>query len=166
LPVLQQQAANMGVPIVAIPTSWNDYRTHFTGALQQVNEQYGVKAMVFGDIDLQPHRDWEEMVCKEAGLDAVLPLWQQDRRKLVAEMIDNGISAMIVSCNDQMGETYLGRMITHELADELEKAGIDACGENGEYHSVVIDCPLFKKPITLPQYEKIRHESYWFLNWL
>lgn len=165
LSVLQQQADNLGVPLTAIPTSWNDYRDNFIEALQTVKQQYQVQAMVFGDIDLQPHRDWEEAVCAEAGLQALLPLWQRHRRALVNEMISSGIETIIVSCNTQMGEHFLGRTITHALADELEAAGIDACGENGEYHTVVINCPLFKTAVHLPQYDKVLHEGYWFLKW-
>ncbi|MGB8190747.1 MAG: diphthine--ammonia ligase [Chitinophagaceae bacterium] len=165
LAVLQQQAESIGVPVIARATSWNDYEQHFIMALQQLKLEYGVEAMVFGDIDLQPHRDWEEMVCHEAGLSAMLPLWQQDRRSLVNDMISNGIEAMIVSCNTQMGERFLGRKITYELVDELEAIGIDACGENGEYHTVVLNCPLFKTPINLPLHKKVLHEGYWFLSY-
>ncbi len=165
LAILQEQAQKLGVPIVVTPTSWNDYRENFINALLNVRDRYGVQSMVFGDIDLQPHRDWEEMVCQESGLSALLPLWQQNRRVLVNQMIENGINAMIVSCNTQMGERFLGRTITHELADELEGMGIDACGENGEFHTVVIDCPLFESAIELPSYKKVLHENYWFLSW-
>lgn len=163
--VLQQQADSIGVPIIARATSWNDYKNNFVDALNECKAAYGIEAMVFGDIDLQPHRDWEEMVCFEAGLKAILPLWQQNRRQLVMSMIDSGIEAMIVSCNTQMGDRFLGRMITHELIDELESIGIDACGENGEYHTVVSNCPLFTKRIELPACEKVLHENYWFLKW-
>jgi uncharacterized protein (TIGR00290 family) len=162
--VLQQQADSIGVPIIARATSWNDYKNNFVDALNECRSVYGVEAMIFGDIDLQPHRDWEEMVCREAELEAILPLWQQNRRQLVTAMIDSGIEAMIVSCNTNMGEHFLGRMITHKLIYELESIGIDACGENGEYHTVVINCPLFKNRIELPPYEKILHEGYWFLS--
>ncbi len=165
LAILRQQADAIGAPIHAVATSWDEYKFHFVNTLQQIKQQYNTEAMVFGDIDLQPHRDWEEMVCAEAGLTAMLPLWQQDRRKLVNEMIQSGIEAMIVSCNTQMGETYLGRTITYELVDELQTAGIDACGENGEFHTVVVNCPLFSKPVQLLAYGKVLHENYWFLDW-
>jgi diphthine-ammonia ligase len=163
--VLQQQALQMDVPMLAVPTSWEQYKMYFTGALQQVKNDFGVQAMVFGDIDLQPHRDWEEMVCAEAGLDAILPLWQQDRRSLVFSMMESGIEAMIVSCNTQLGQDFLGEMITPRLVDELEKAGVDACGENGEFHTVVLNCPLFRGPVSLPAAEKVLHNGYWFLHW-
>ncbi|HEY0677739.1 MAG TPA: diphthine--ammonia ligase [Chitinophagaceae bacterium] len=166
LGVLQQQGDRMGVPLIANPTSWNEYREHFVSALKTIKSEFGVEAMVFGDIDLQPHRDWEENVCSEAGLSAVLPLWQQDRRALVNEMIGRGIQAMIVSCNTVMGEAFLGRNIDQKLVADLEALGIDPCGENGEYHTVVINCPLFTSPVMLPRYDKILHDNYWFLNWL
>jgi len=165
LPVLQQQAASMQVPLHAQPTSWNQYQQHFVDTLQKVRQHHSVEAMVFGDIDLQEHRDWEEMVCQKAGLNALLPLWKQDRRKLVMNMLDAGIESMIVSCNSAMGEKFLGRMITPDLVAELETIGVDVCGENGEFHTVVINCPLFNKEIVLPSYKSILHDSYWFLHW-
>ena len=164
LAVLKQQAQKMAVRLLAASTSWNDYRDTFVKTLEAA-KLFGVEAMVFGDIDLQQHRDWEEMVCSESDLEALLPLWQQNRRVLVNEMIDSGINAMIVSCNTQMGEKFLGRTITHELANELEGMGIDACGENGEFHTVVVDCPLFESAIELPEYKKVLHDNYWFLSW-
>ncbi len=78
---------------------------------------------IFGDIDLQAHRDWEEKVCKNVGLTAVLPLWKQDRKQLVLQMLEAGIETMIVSCNEVMGENYIGKIITPALIDELETVG-------------------------------------------
>ena len=117
---------------------------------------------VFGDIDLQAHRDWEEKVCVNAGLTAVLPLWKQDRKTLVMQMLEAGIEAMIVSCNEVMGERFIGEMITPALVEELESMGIDACGENGEYHTLVLDCPLFSSGINVSVEEKLKHDKYWF----
>ncbi|OGS69388.1 MAG: hypothetical protein A3G95_00575 [Flavobacteria bacterium RIFCSPLOWO2_12_FULL_31_7] len=80
-------------------------------------------------------------------------------------MIDAGIETMIVSCNLEMGESYLGRIVTKALAIELQQKGIDPCGENGEYHTLVINCPLFKEKITLPKYNKQTYEKYCFIVW-
>src|SRR5687767_4742900 len=63
LPILQQQANAMDIPLIAIPTSWNDYEMNFTSTLQDIKTRFEISAMVFGDIDLQAHRDWEEKVC-------------------------------------------------------------------------------------------------------
>ena len=135
---------------------------HFTNALSLLKDEYQLTHAVFGDIDLQAHRDWEEKVCATAGLTAVLPLWKQDRKALVMQMLDAGIETIIVSCNETMGERFIGRLITPSLVDELELLGVDACGENGEYHTLVLDCPLFSSSIDVRVKEKLKHEKYWF----
>ena len=163
--ILQQQASAMKVPIIAIPTSWSDYEKNFTNTLLSIKAQYEVNTMVFGDIDLQAHRDWEEKVCSTAGLKALLPLWQKDRNRLLHEMLAAGVETMIVSCNATLGESFLGRTITEALIPEFEVRGVDVCGENGEFHTLVVNCQLFEKKLQLPGYSKIQHENYWFIDW-
>lgn len=160
--ILQSQAKMAGLPALLISSSWQDYETKFTAALTKLKEEFNLTHTVFGDIDLQAHRDWEEKVCSNAGLVAVLPLWKQDRKKLVLQMLEAGIEALIVSCNETMGERFIGMVITPALVEELETMGIDACGENGEYHTLVLDCPLFSKRINVEVVKKINHEGYWF----
>lgn len=160
--ILQKQAAAANLPIHLISSSWQEYEKHFTAALKELKEKYQLTHAVFGDIDLQPHRDWEEKVCGNASLGAVLPLWKQDRRALVNQMLESGIETMIVSCNESMGERFIGKTITSSLADELESMGIDACGENGEFHTLVLDCPLFHHRIDATVVKTLYHEGYWF----
>jgi diphthine-ammonia ligase len=162
--VLQMQSEAMGIPLIGIPSSWNEYEKKFVEALQLVKTKYGVNTMVFGDIDLQEHRDWEEMVCRKAGLDALLPIWKKDRKQLVLDMISSGIESIIVSCNTLLGEEFLGKTINENLVHVLEDKGVDVCGENGEFHTVVTNCPLFKNKIVLPSFTKIKHEEFWFLQ--
>ncbi len=163
--ILQQQAAAMGLPLTATPTTWKDYEQHFVAVLKEASNKFGASAMVFGDIDLQAHRDWEEMVCAKAGLLALLPLWQHDRKMLVLQMLAAGIVCMIVSCNTLLGESFLGAYLTPELILRLEQKGVDVCGENGEFHTVVVDCPLFRQPVLLPAFTTVLHDNYWFLQW-
>ena len=76
--ILQLQAKAAGLPIQLVASSWAKYEEKFTATLSQLKTSYNLQYAVFGDIDLQPHRDWEEKVCHNAGLTAILPLWQQD----------------------------------------------------------------------------------------
>ncbi len=117
---------------------------------------------MFGDIDLQAHRDWEEKVCKEAGLQAILPLWKQDRLQLVIKMLESGIETIIVSCNEVMGEKFLGKTLTPTVITGLQQLSVDPCGENGEFHTLVVNCSLFKKKLQVQVTEKLHHEHYWF----
>jgi len=162
LSILQQQANAIGVPLVAISTSWNGYEKNFVETLHQIKENYKVTSVVFGDIDLQEHRSWEESVCRKVGLNAWLPVWNKNRKAMVHELIDAGVESVIVSCNSVLGEEFLGRRIDAELIPELEEKGVDVCGENGEFHTLVLNCPLFKARIQLPEYRKVRNEDYWF----
>lgn len=165
LAILKQQAQKMGLPLEAIPATWGAYETIFIQTLQNLKAKFNLDAAVFGDIDLQPHKDWEDKVCEAASIQAILPLWQQNRMTLVHEMLDNGITTMIVSCNTIMGEKYLGEILTKELAQELQLKGIDPCGENGEFHTLVINCPLFSSAIELPNFTKITYNEYCFIVW-
>ena len=163
--ILNQHSENLGISLLTVPATWNEYEQKYIETLQQLKSDYDVQAVVFGDIDLEPHREWEEKVCKATHLEAVLPLWQQNRLELVKEMIAEGIVCKIVSCNTQMGIDFLGEILTLELVEKLIALNIDPCGENGEFHTVVVNCPLFKQPIILPEYTKEVYNDYCFLVW-
>jgi uncharacterized protein (TIGR00290 family) len=160
--ILKAQANAIGLPVHLISSSWETYEKSFTTALILLRQQYQLQYAVFGDIDLQAHRDWEEKVCTDTGLEAFLPLWQKERTVLVNQMLDNGIETIIVSCNEIMGKAFLGKILTKEIIKDLEALGIDACGENGEFHTLVLNCPLFKQRINVSVSNKMNHEKYWF----
>lgn len=164
--ILSRQAAAIGIPLITRNASWADYQTLFVDALIEAKESFGAELVVFGDIDLQEHRDWEEMVCAAAGLKAVLPLWQEDRLLLVRQMLAGGIHTIIVSCNEQMGQPFLGKALDLALVEELVAQGIDPCGENGEFHTMVIDTPIFRNRIGYSSGQPIAHANYWFLDGL
>ena len=166
LSILNQQSKALNAPLKGIPSTWADYEENYIKALRHLKTAFDIESVVFGDIDLESHREWEEKVCYAAQLKPLLPLWKQNRKQLVYDMIDHGIKAIIVSCDKELlGESFLGREITKDLVKELEDMGVDACGENGEYHTVVLDCPLFASPIQLPEFKKKSHQNYCFLTW-
>jgi len=165
LSLLQQQAKALAVSLLGVPATWNAYEESYIKALGELKITHNAGGVVFGDIDIESHRAWEEKVCNANHLKALLPLWQQDRKELVYAMIDSGIKAIIVSCNTHLGETFLGREITRELIVELEQKGVDVCGENGEYHTAVTYCPLFLEPLKVPSYTKKTYKDYCFINW-
>ena len=160
--ILQEQANAADIFLHCISSSWQEYESRFTSALKELKTGFNVDIAIFGDIDLQEHRDWEEKVCNNAGLTAVLPLWKEDRKQLAMRMLESGMEAMIVSCNDSLGEEFLGRILTPSLISELESMDIDPCGENGEYHTLVLNCPLFSYPVNARVARAARHDNYWF----
>ncbi|KUM05236.1 diphthine--ammonia ligase [Chromobacterium subtsugae] len=147
--VLALQADALGLPQRLGRASWNDYREVFVERLRAAAAD-GARAVVFGDIDLAAHREWEEGVCAEAGLEAILPLWQQARADLVREFVAAGFVARIVMVNAALAdEKWLGRIVDARLIAEMLAEGVDPCGEAGEFHTLVVDGPLFARPLAL-----------------
>ena len=163
--LLRQQATAMEMPMITVPTSWDEYESNFVQSLNAIKTSHEVEAMIFGDIELQAHRDWEEKVCASAGMKALLPNWKRNTKELLLEMLDQGIVAMIVSCDAILGEDFLGIIIDDLVIRECEARGVDVCGENGEYHTLVINSTIFNQALTLPTFTKTTHDNYWFIEW-
>ncbi len=165
--LLKLQAEAIGIPIVQRKTTWKTYEEEFKRAVSDL-EKDGIEAGVFGDIDLQGHRDWVERVCKEIGIRPILPLWKEEREKLLEEFIQAGFKAIVVATNaDFLGEEWLGREINGKFIEGLKAIGdVDLCGERGEYHTFVYDGPIFKNVIEFTVGEKVLKDKHWFLELL
>ncbi|MBU0481565.1 MAG: diphthine--ammonia ligase [Proteobacteria bacterium] len=162
--IIQAQADALGIPVEIGSASWDDYEARFLEHLAGLKAD-GLGDGVFGDIDLLPHRQWVEKVCDKHGITPHLPLWQEERRKLVGEFIEAGFVAMIVVVEDKrLDRSFLGRRIDWPTIEALEAAGADACGEEGEYHSLVIDGPLFSSALNLQTGAIVGHGGYSFLE--
>lgn len=109
----------------------------------------GAEAMVFGDIDLQAHRDWITPRCERAGLQALFPLWGLARAALATEVLARDIRARIV-CVDcaRLDASFSGREYDAAFLAALP-AGVCPAGEDGEFHSFVWDGPGFAAPLPL-----------------
>jgi len=162
LEVLEAQAASLGVPLLTAAASWDNYEAAFIALLSQAKAA-GVESAVFGDIDILRHREWEENVCRAADLTAELPLWQCDRMTLLEEFWAAGFEARIVVARDGVVDRkFLGRVLDRATAEALAAAGVDACGENGEFHTVVTAGPLFREPIQLELRDQVLKSGCWF----
>ncbi|NLL12885.1 MAG: diphthine--ammonia ligase [Fibrobacter sp.] len=162
--LLERQSRMMNLPLYTGNASWENYEDEFRKRLK-IFRQSGLSHGVFGDIDLEQHRQWVERICNESGFHSHLPLWKENRKDVVKEFIDASFKAVIVVVNTgKMPEEFLGRSIDHKLVGELEDLGIDACGENGEFHSFVYDGPLFEYPVNFSIRSTIRMDGYSYLE--
>jgi len=144
--VMEAQADALRLELVALSASWAAYEPTFIEALKSLRAR-GVTDVVFGDIDLAPHRAWEEKVCAAAGVTPHLPLWQEDRPALSAEVLDLRYRALVVCTDDRwLGASFCGRPYDRAFINSLPEA-VDVCGENGEFHTFVTDGPLFRAPV-------------------
>ena len=164
LPVVQQQAHALGIPLAACKTSWEDYEADFTKAIGSFRAE-GIAHGVFGDIDIEDHMRWVERVCSAAGIQAHEPLWKQPRQTLLETFLDLGFTAVIIAVKeDVLDRSFLGRALDHEMIAAMEEAGIDPSGEEGEYHTVVISGPIFTRQIPIRHGSAITQGGYCFLD--
>jgi diphthine-ammonia ligase len=146
--LLALQAECMNIPLVQKPTSRQNYETNFKNAIVQLKHE-GVNTGIFGDIYLDAHREWIERVCSDLQIQPVFPLWGRDTRQLLYDFIDVGFKAITVAVKaDALPDSWRGRMLDQSFYNDITRLeGIDACAEQGEYHTFVFDGPLFQKPV-------------------
>ncbi|WP_088042304.1 diphthine--ammonia ligase [Bacillus sp. EAC] len=162
--LIRAQAKSIGLPVYTGDASWADYEKVFTRLLENA-KNLGAEVLVTGDLDMPAHGCWHEKVTKQAGLKLGMPLWEINHREAVEEFINLGFETIIVTVNLSLGmrEDDLGRTLTHEYIKELEARAIDPCGEGGEFHTTVIDGPIFKHPIPVRKCKVIKDGEYAFL---
>jgi len=164
--VVKKQAEALGISIVQKPTTGDNYGNVFTATLKELRQE-GVTGGVFGDIDFSPHREWIEKICGPAGITPHLPLWLEDQTKLMEEFLSDGYKATVVAVRaDLLGKEALGRIIDKEFLAYIKglNKGITPCGEAGEFHSLVIDGPLFKKRLVIKESKKVTRGDHHFLE--
>ncbi|MBN2322610.1 MAG: diphthine--ammonia ligase [Spirochaetes bacterium] len=163
-PLIEEQARSLGLQPVFRSASWQRYEDEFISALLDFKKA-GIDVGVFGDIDMDSHREWVRRVCAVAGIVPVHPLWKRDRRELLEEFIGLGFRARIVVVNERkLDKKFLGMDINAQTIAGMEEAGIDPSGELGEYHTVVTDGPLFSSKIDIETVRQESHDGYRFLK--
>ena len=148
LQMLQAYSKALNIPILITPATGDTYHLEMEKSLRKA-VSLGAEIACFGDIDLEGNRAWGEERCKNAGIQAVFPLWQKNRTENVYELIGLGYQCLIKSINHTLlPRKVLGRILDAETIDLMKRCGIDVCGENGEYHTLVVDGPIFCNPLT------------------
>jgi diphthine-ammonia ligase len=164
--VIKKQAEALGIPIAQRPTTHETYEAVFVKTLQELKRE-GINGGVFGDIDFNPHREWIERICQQADIVPYLPLWLEKQSALMEEFIDAGFKAVVVAVKaDLLSEEVLGKTVDKEFMSYLTglNKGITPCGEAGEYHTLVIDGPLFQKQLDITESEKVSRGDHHFLE--
>jgi uncharacterized protein (TIGR00290 family) len=148
--LLEAQAESLSLPLQVIELPWpcpnQIYEERMTDALERARN-LGVEAMVFGDLFLQDIRQYREASLQGTGIFPVFPLWQRPTRAVARHILSLGFKALVV-CVDvaQAPREMAGRWYDEALLAELP-ADVDPCGENGEFHTVVVDGPGFSHAI-------------------
>ena len=165
--LLEAQAAALELPLHLVELPWpcsnERYEQLMSAAVAQALAE-GVEVMVFGDLFLADVRGYRERMLAGSGLRPSFPLWQRPTTELAQELIELGFRA-IITCVDaaQAPPELAGRRYDAALLSELGQA-IDRCGENGEFHTVVIDSPDFAGPIAVEVGETVERDGFHFTD--
>ncbi len=160
--LLELQAASLGTPleVVLIPKdcSNEEYDLRMAEANARLRDR-GVRAAVSGDIFLEDVRAYREERLARAGVRPVFPLWGLDTRDLICEFVRKGYRA-VTTCVDSraLDGSWAGRELDAGFLSELP-AGVDPCGENGEFHTFVYAGPVFHEPITWTRGEVVLRDG-------
>jgi len=130
-------------------------------------ESLEVDALIAGDINVEAHLAGLKDVCNKTGLELLEPIYGRDTSELFSEIFGLGFKALITGVNlKYLGEEWLGFVISEESGAEfLSKIGnVDPLGENGEFHTLVLECPLYAKPFKVKSVEKKSAKDMAFLN--
>lgn len=152
--ILREVSKKLEIPMIEVECKESSYEEEFEKALIKAKEK-GAEICVFGDIDIEQHKKWCLDRCKAAGIKGDFPLWQENREALTNEFIEYGFKAVIKKVNlNFLGEEFLGEELVKEVVSKIKNLGCDPSGENGEYHTLVFDGPIFKEEVKFNKVSK------------
>ena len=166
--LLQAQAAALGLPCTTVEIPWpctNEiYEREWCGALEQARDERGVEQVVFGDIFLRDVREYREAQLARTGLQGSFPLWQRETSALAQQMLEAGLRA-VVTCLDPkvLPRSFAGRRFDAQWLAELPE-GVDPCGENGEFHTLVTASPDFSEELHVHVGEVVERDGFLFAD--
>jgi uncharacterized protein (TIGR00290 family) len=161
----QAQAAGLPLRLIEIPNPCSnaDYERIMGGFVREAKAE-GVEAMAFGDLFLADIRDYRERQLAGTGIAPLFPLWGRDTHALAAEMIAGGLVAH-VTCVDprKLDRSFAGRTFDATFLASLP-AGVDPCGENGEFHTFVSAGPMLSRPVPVRAGEVTKRDGFVFAD--
>src|SRR5215472_1452744 len=167
--LLDMQAAAVGLPLVKVqipsPCPNATYEWTMSQAMARARAE-DVWHIAFGDLFLEDIRAYREKHLAECAMKPVFPLWGRDTLRLAEEMLAGGLSARL-TCVDprKLERSFAGRRFDAELLEALP-AGVDPCGENGEFHTFANEGPMFREKIPVVMGEIVERESFLFADLL
>ena len=165
--LVARQAESLRLPLRELmvpPFPANDvYEAAMRGVLEDCAAS-GVRRVAFGDLFLEDIRTYREGMLAGLGLQGLYPVWGRDTSMLVREFLEVGFRAVLVCVDvEVLDASFAGRELDRALLAELP-AGVDPCGENGEFHTFVFDGPGFRSPIAFERGDVRRESSFAFCD--
>ena len=170
LPLMSLQSKALGIPHLRVKVE-EPYREGYREAISHLMKTEGIEGIVTGDMYVvdRTHGRWIESVCEGLDIAVIMPLWGQDPYQILNEEISEGFRAIFTCVRlPWFDEEWLGRELNMSCLKDLkaliDKCGIDPCGEKGEYHTMVIDAPIFKEAIEISKFSKEKQNTLLFIR--
>jgi len=165
--LLQAQADALGVPLwqlpIPSPCTNEEYERAMEGAVRRAVAD-GFTHVAFGDLFLEDIRRYREERLAGSGLSPVFPLFGLDTATLAHQMIDSGLHARLTCVDPRaLDRRFAGREFDAALLSELP-AGVDPCGERGEFHTFAYDGPMFAHPVPVQAGEIVERDGFVFAD--
>jgi uncharacterized protein (TIGR00290 family) len=166
--LLREQTASLGLSLFEVPipkgASNEIYEREMESVLIGLKKNSSISAVVFGDLFLQEIREYRERLCGRLGLDCIFPIWMKDTKKLAKDFIQSGFRAIVCTVDPRkLDKRFCGRKFDDSFLSEIP-AGLDPCGENGEFHTFVYDGPIFKHPIRVSVGQILERSGFYFAD--
>lgn len=161
----QTEALGLDLVVMEVPRFPSNavYEAAFVEALDEFRP-LGVRTLAFGDLFLTEIRQYREELCRRIGMTPVFPLWRISTTMLAAEFIAAGYRARICCTDGRLGREAVGVAYNTDFINGLP-AGIDPCGEDGEFHTWVMDGPEFSEPVTAQVVGTIEADGFYWAEW-
>lgn len=165
--LLDRQIAALDLPAIKVlipnPCTNDIYEARMGDACAAIKAS-GVRHIIFGDLFLEDIRAYRERTLAMIGMTPIFPLWGRDTRRLAADMIDSGLVAHVVCLDpNRTPARFAGRRFDAELLQDMP-AEVDQCGENGEFHTVVSQGPMFSSPIEVSIGQTVERDGFVFTD--
>ena len=165
--LLEAQAEAAGLPLWKVPLPWPCSNEAYEAAMAEACARAaaeGITAVAFGDLFLEDVRAYREARLAGTGLAPLFPLWGEDTARLAREMIASGLKATLVCVDPRaLDARFAGRAFDAALLADLP-AGVDPCGERGEFHTFAWDGPMFRQPVTVAPGETVTRDGFVFAD--
>jgi uncharacterized protein (TIGR00290 family) len=165
--LLEEQSRASGIPLWTVPLPWpcsnEEYESRMRTAVAKAVAD-GFTHVAFGDLFLEDVRRYREDRLAGSGLAPMFPIWGIPTNRLADDMIDGGLRAVLTCVNPKhLDRSFAGRQLDRSLLADLP-AGVDPCGERGEFHSFAYDGPMFNRPVAVTPGEVVDRDGFVFAD--
>lgn len=164
---LQAEAINVPHHLIEIK---EPFKASYQKAIKSLREKHKIEAIITGDIaEVGGCTNWMQECSKSTGVSIVTPLWGRERVSLMNKLIEKKFEVILSGVKKPwFTDDWVGKRLTRESLSKLQmfhkETGLDVCGENGEYHTQVLDGPLFKKSIQIDAYTKREKDTLMYIE--